>query len=130
MSFKAALVKLAIKLTPNIIVIWVANIILRGIAVLSEFFFDLDSRTAYVELTLVGEAEPIQVEVDGFAVVNDGDSYRVIIQNAQANRPWLNNLLARVVGKAWEIPQIPQHQAQIELIAELLEGESQEKLMN
>ena len=127
MSFKSSLVKIAIKLTPDIIVIWVANIILKGIAELSDFIFDLDARTAYVRMTLTGEAEPIEVCLDGFTIVSEGNSHRLIIQKAQANRPWLDNLLSRIVGKAWQIPAIPQYKAQIELIAELFKTESPEQ---
>ncbi|MEN9757432.1 MAG: hypothetical protein RL755_1619, partial [Pseudomonadota bacterium] len=32
MSLKAALIKIAIKLTPTILIIWVSNLILKGIA--------------------------------------------------------------------------------------------------
>ncbi len=127
MSFKTSLLKIAIKLTPDIIVLWVANIILKGIAELSEFIFDLDARTAYVQLTLFGEVEPIDIWVDGFAIVSDEASHQLIIEKAQSNRPWLNNLLSRIAGKAWKIPAIPQYKDQIELISELFEAESPEQ---
>lgn len=127
MSFKSSLVKIAIKLTPNIIVIWVANIILKGIAELSEFNFDLDTRTAYVRATLYGEAEPIDIWVDGFAIVSDEDSHQLMIHQAQSNRPWLNNLLAHIAGKSLKIPAIPQYQDHLELISELLKAESLEQ---
>lgn len=127
MSFKTSLLKIAIKLTPDIVVLWVANIILKGIAELSEFIFDLDARTAYVQLTLYGEAEPIDIWVDGFAIVSDGASHQLIIEKAQSNRPWLNNLLSRIAGKTWKIPAIPQYKDEIELISELFEAESPEQ---
>lgn len=126
MSFKTSLLKIAIKLTPNIIVIWVANIILKGIAEISDFNFDLDERKAYVQTTLYGEAEPIEIWVDGFAIMSDEESHQLIIQHAQSNRPWLNNLLSRLAGKAWKIPAIPQFHNQIELVSELLEAENPE----
>ena len=108
-------------------VIWVANIMLKGIAELTDFNFDLDARKAYVQATLYGETETIEVLLDGFAVVSDEDAHKLIIQQAQSNRPWLNNLLSRIVGKAWKIPVIPQFQAQIELIIEVLKAESPEQ---
>ena len=126
MSIKSSLVKIAIKLTPNIIVIWVANIILKGIAELSDFIFDLDTRTAYVKMTLCGEVEPIEVSLDGFAIVDEEGSHRLIIQHAQANRPWLNNLLSRFVGKTWKIPEVPQYKSKIELISEIFKAETPE----
>lgn len=124
MSFKTSLIKTAIKWTPNMLVSWVANIVLKGIAELSDFSFDLDARKAYVQIQLVGESETIDVWMEGFAVVREEESYKFIIQQAQSNRLWLDNLLSRVVGKAWKIPEIPQLAAQMELIHELLTAET------
>ena len=123
MSFKTSLIKMAIKLTPNIIIIWVANIILKGIAELTDFNFDIDARKAYVQIQLLGESETIEVWLEDFAIISDEESYQLIIHQAQSNRIWLNNILARIAGKAWKIPVIPQFAAQIELVAELLKDE-------
>ena len=123
MSFKTSLIKIAIKLTPNILIIWVANIILKGIGELKDFNFDLETRTAYVQIQLLGESETIEVWLEDFAIISDGESYQLIIHQAQSNRIWLNNILARIAGKAWNIPVIPQFAAQIELVAELLKDE-------
>jgi hypothetical protein len=124
MSFKTGLLKMAIKLTPNMMIVWVANIILKGIAELTAFNFDLDTRKVYVQTMLYGETEAIEVWVDGFAIISEEESYKFIIQEAQSNKPWLNNILAKFVGKAWKIPVIPQLAAHIELIAELLKAET------
>lgn len=120
MSLKASLIKLAIKLTPKGLVSWVANKKLKGIATLEGFNFDLDARKAYVCTQLDGEAEAIEVWVDGFAVVRDGDSYEVIVEQAQSNKPWLNTLFSRVTGKAWKLPVPPRFAPQADLVAELL----------
>lgn len=126
MSFKSNLVKIAINLTPSFLVVWIANIILKGIAELSEFFFDFDARTAYVRFTLAGETEPIEVSLDGFAIVNDEGSHYFIIHQARATRTWLNNLLSRISGKLWQIPDMPQYRTQIALLSELLAPETSE----
>lgn len=127
MSFKSSLVKMAIDWTPKMMVMWVANMVLKGIAELTDYSFDLDTRKAYVQTTLYGEAESIEVWVEGFAIVSDGESKKFIIQQAQSNKPWLNNIFSHIVGKAWKIPVIPQLTAHIELIAELLKAESPEQ---
>lgn len=124
MSFKTRIIKMAIKLTPNMMVIWVANIILKGIAKLTDFSFDIEARTAYVQIQLLGESETIEVWLEDFAIVSDEESHKLIIQQAQSNRIWLNNLLSRLVGKAWKIPVIPQFAAEIELICELFKAEN------
>lgn len=107
-------------------IIWVANIILKGIAELTDFSFDLEARTAYVQIQLLGESETIEVWLEDFAIVSDEGSYQLIIQQAKSNRVWLNNLLSRIAGKAWGIPEIPQLTAHMELISELFKTESAE----
>jgi len=105
-------------------VVWVANIILKGIAELTDFSFDLDTRKAYGQIQLFGETDHIEVWLEGFAIISEEESYKFIIQQAESNKPWLTNLLSHVVGKAWKIPVIPQLAAHIELVAELLKTEN------
>ena len=124
MSFKSSLIKIAIKWTPNTLVLWVANIILKGIAELTDFSFDLETRKAYIQIQLVGESETIEVWLEGFAIIGDEESCQLIIHQAHSNRLWLDNLLSRIVGKAWKIPVTAQTKSQIELIAELFKDES------
>lgn len=116
MSLKSNLIKMAIKLTPNFLVSGIANIVLRDIAKLNDFSFDLDNRTAYAQVQLVGESEFIEVWLDGFVVINEADSKKFFIQQARSNRIWLDNLLSRVIGKTWNIPNTSHTQ----LLAELL----------
>ncbi len=115
---------MVIKLTPNILIIWVSNIILKGIAELTEFSFDLDARKVYVQTRPYGEEETIEVSLEDFAIFSDGESYRFIIHHAKSDRPWLNNLLSRIIGKAWKIPAIPQLTAQLELLTELFKAKT------
>lgn len=120
MSFKSSLIKMAIKWTPKKMVLWVVNARLKGIAELTDFSFDIDTRKAYVQVALFGEAEPIEVSLENFAVVNDEGVYKFILHQAHSNRHWLNNIFALIVGKAWKIPVVPQLAAQMGLISELL----------
>lgn len=126
MSFKASLIKTAIKLTPNKMIVWVANFILKDIAELTDFNFDLETRELYVQIQLLGESETIEVWLEDFAIVSDGESHQFIIHQAKSNRIWLHNLLARIAGKNWKIPAIPQLAAHMELITELLKAEVSE----
>lgn len=122
MSITSSLIKIAIKLTPNILIIWVSNMILKGIAELTAFNFDVDARKIYVQTRLYGEKETIKVVLENFAVFHDGESYRVIIHQASSDRPWLNNILSRIIGKAWKIPSMPEFNAQLALVAELFKA--------
>jgi len=125
MSIKTCIVKTAVKWTPNIIIVSAANIILKDIAKFSDFILDLDSRTAYVCLTLKGEAEPIEVSVDGFAFISEQGTHQLFIEEAQSNKIWLNNALSRIVGKALKIPEIPKYKAHIDFLADLFKAENQ-----
>lgn len=120
MSFKISLTKAVIKWTPNKLVSWIANIVLNDIAELLDFNFDLDARKSYVQIQLVGESETIDVWLDGFAIISDDGSYKLIVEHAKSNRIWLNNILSRIVAKQWKIPVTSQTKPYIEFIAELL----------
>lgn len=127
MNFKSNLVKMAIKLTPNFMVLLAANFILKGIVEISDFIFDLDSRTVFVRATLVGENEPIEVSINDFSIISHDGSHQFFIDEAQSNRLWLNNIFAHIVGKKWSIPQQPQYKEQIELVAELFKEKVSEQ---
>lgn len=135
MSFKSSLkkqtvklapkiIKLGAKFTPKILVSWVANILLKGIAEFSTITYDLDARTAFVKVTLYGEEEPIEIAVDGFEIQGDEGNYQFILHKAESSKPWMNNMLARFVGKAIDIPDIPKYKLQLEIIANLLKADS------
>lgn len=126
MSYKSRLVKMAIKMTPDKMVVWVANIVLKGIAQLTEFTFDIDTRKMYVQTLLNGEVEPIEVWVDGFGIERDGETYRFIIQQAESNKLWLGTILAKLVGKSWKIPVIPQLAPYIGIIYDVFKLETPE----
>ena len=121
MSFKSRLIKYAIKLTPEKLVIWIANLVMKGIAKLVEFNFDIDQRQLHVKTQLYGEIDTIDVWVENFMIIQDGDNFEFFIGQAHSDRPWLTNILSKLVGKAWKIPKIPQLQAHMGLVAEVLE---------
>jgi len=136
MGFKSSLlksnllirtVKVGAKFTPKILVVSVANIILKGIAEFSEILYDLDQRTAFVKVTLYGEEEAIEVALDGYEILGDEDNYQFILHKAQSNKPWMNNILSRIVGKAWDIPPIPQYKDEVGFVAKLLKAENTEQ---
>ena len=127
MSFKLSLVKTAIKWTPKKLISWVANIILKDIAEVKELSFDLDARSSYVQIQLVGESETIDVWLEDFAIISNEDSYKFLIKEARSNRIWLGNILSRIIKKEWDIPVPSQMTSQFEFIAELLKAETPEQ---
>jgi hypothetical protein len=121
MSFKSSLIKYAIKLTPEKLVIWIANLVMKGIAKLVEFNFDIEKRQLHVKTQLYGEIDTIDLWIENFMIIQDGDNFEFFIGQAHSDRPWLTNILAKLVGKAWKIPKIAQLQPHMSLMAELLE---------
>ena len=121
MSYKSSIIKTAIKITPSFIIIWVANLILKGIAELTFFSFDIDTRKVHVQTKLHGETDTIDVWLDDFSISQDAaGAYQFILQHAHSDRPWLTNILAHIAGKTWTIPEIPQAAPYMPLIAEVL----------
>ncbi len=120
MSYKARLVKLAIHCTPKFLILWIANLKLKGVVKLLDFNLNLDARRAYVRAALVGEADPIEVLVEGFALLSTAAGYALIVQRAESNKIWLNNVLSRIVQKHWAVPVLPRLASPMRLVAELL----------
>ena len=119
MNYKIYFIKKAIKWTPKLMVVWIANFILKGIAELIDFDLDIDARKVYVHIKLEGEAEPIEVWLNDFAIASKDNAYQLLIQDAKSNRIWLTNIFAYITGKAWNIPVPPQFAGYFKLIAEL-----------
>lgn len=124
-------IKLGIKLTPKILVSSVANVVLKGIAKFSKISFDLNKRTAYINLTLYGEKEPIEIAIDGFEILGDANkgNYQFILHNAKSNKPWMTNIFARITGKSWTIPSIPQYKDEVDFVASLLGADTPKKIV-
>jgi len=120
MSLKLILTKMLIKWMPTKLIVWVANIVLKGIAELINFSFDLDTRKVYVQVQLAGESDTIEVWLEDFAIIVEDGSYQFILQDAKSNKLWMENLLSRVVKKSWKIPVPPQMSSHMEFAAELL----------
>jgi len=121
MSYKTTIIKLAIKWTPKLMVVWTTNLILKGIAQLIDFDLDIEARKFYAHIKLEGEAESIEVWLNDFAIASKDNAYQLLIQDAQSNRIWLTNIFKHITGRAWNIPVPPQFAGHFKLIAELFQ---------
>jgi len=119
-NFKIMLINMAIKCMPKFLIKWVANTILKGIANLKDFNVNLGKRTVYFKLLLLGEDEAIEVWLHDFAVYHENDSYHFMLRDADSNKLWMTNILARFVNRVWVIPNTPLINEHIDLLAELL----------
>ena len=72
---------------------------------MTELSIDTKKRRVRVHLELVGEAEPIEVEITKYNLKNKESGARLTIEEATASREWLNVALREfVVGRTIKIP--------------------------
>ena len=72
---------------------------------MTELSIDTKKRRVRVRLELVGETEPIEVEITKYNLENKESGARLTIEEATASREWLNVALREfVVGRTIEIP--------------------------
>jgi len=66
---------------------------------------DSGSRTVEISCLLHGEASPIHVKVENYAVESSGAKKFLTVTRISASRPWLQNLLIdHVQGRRVELP--------------------------
>ena len=72
---------------------------------MTELSIDTKKRRVRVRLELLGEAEPIEVEITKYSLKNKESAARLTIEEATASRKWLNVALREfVVGRTIDIP--------------------------
>ena len=72
---------------------------------MTELSIDTQKRRVRVRLELVGEAEPIEVEITKYNLKNKDSGAQLTIEDATASREWLAVALREfVVGRTIDIP--------------------------
>ena len=72
---------------------------------MTELSIDTKTRRVRVRLELVGEAEPIEVEITKYDLKNNDSDAWLTIEEATASREWLNVALREfVIGRTIEVP--------------------------
>ena len=72
---------------------------------MTELSIDTKKRRVRVRLELVGEAEPIEVEITKYNLKNKDSAARLTIEEATASREWLAVALREfVVGRTIDLP--------------------------
>ena len=78
---------------------------LKGIGEMTELSIDTKTRRVRMRFELVGEGEPIEVEITKYSLKNEDSEARLTIEEATASREWLNVALREfVVGRTIQIP--------------------------
>ena len=82
------------------------NTKLRGIGQMTELSIDTKTRRVVVRLELVGEAEPIEIEIVRYNLKTKENATKLTIEEARASRPWITAALEEfVVGETLSIPK-------------------------
>ena len=72
---------------------------------MTELSIDTKKRRISVRLELLGEAEPIEVEITKYNLKNKDSGARMTIEEATASREWMAVALREfVVGRTIDIP--------------------------
>lgn len=78
---------------------------LRGIGEMTELSIDTKKRAFRVRLDLVGEATPIEIQVEKYELKQADSATKLKIVEASASRPWLTEVMRQfVVGRSFTIP--------------------------
>ena len=72
---------------------------------MTELSIDTKKRAFRVRLDLVGEAEPIEIDVRRYGLKRQGDDVTFAVVDATASRKWVAEALRQfVVGQSFAIP--------------------------
>jgi hypothetical protein len=78
---------------------------LRGIGEVTELSIDTENKRVRLQLALVGETVPIEINITRYRLRSSEQGARVTIEQATASRPWLDTALQQfVVGETFPIP--------------------------
>jgi hypothetical protein len=81
------------------------NTKLRGIGEMTELSIDTKKKRVRVRLELVGEKEPINVEIIRYSLKVKGESTRITIEEATSSRQWLTVALREfIIGQDLAVP--------------------------
>jgi hypothetical protein len=87
----------------------------RGIGEITELAVDTRKRAFRVQVNLVGETKPIEIQVRRYSLQHSGSDATLTVVDAAASRPWVDEALrAFVVGRSFVIP--PKAEAVLKLL--------------
>jgi hypothetical protein len=81
------------------------NTKLRSIGEMTELYIDTKNKRVRVRLELLGEKEPVDIEILRYSLKGKGDATHITIEEATSSREWLTVALREfVVGQDLAIP--------------------------
>ena len=78
---------------------------LRGIGEMTELSIDTKSKRLRLRLELVGEKEPVDIEITKYHLRTNDRGTQLTIEGATTSREWLNVALQEfVIGESFPVP--------------------------
>ena len=82
---------------------------------MTELSIDTKRKSLRVRLELVGEEQPIEIEITKYRLCSSDSGTQLIIEDATASREWLNVALREfVIGESFPVP--PKAEALLKLL--------------
>lgn len=82
-----------------------ANGLIKRYGEVKELKIDSRAKTVHAVCRLIGETEPVTVNVGAYRIVNEGGTTLVEITACSCSRAWLQNLLEdQVCGRRLKLP--------------------------
>jgi hypothetical protein len=82
------------------------NTKLRGIGEMTELSIDTKTKRVRLRLELIGENEPIDIEITKYRLRSSERGAQLTIEGATASRQWLDVALQQfVIGETFPVPQ-------------------------
>lgn len=92
------------------------NVFIGDYGKMIELKLDTRKKKARALVLLNGETVPIEIKVDRYEILREGDVAKVVIHEANSDKPWLNAILQNLVcKKSFEVPP-----GKLDFITELL----------
>jgi hypothetical protein len=83
----------------------VINTKLRSIGEMTELSIDTKNKRVRVRLELLGEREPIDIDILRYSMKEKGDTTYIVIEEVSSSREWLTSALREfVVGQDLAVP--------------------------
>jgi hypothetical protein len=72
---------------------------------MTHLAIDTTNKRVHVRLELVGEQEPVEIDITRYHLEHHPGAAQIRIEEASASRPWLNVALREfVIGQSFPIP--------------------------
>lgn len=72
---------------------------------MTEFSIDTKNKAVRMRVELLGEAEPIEIQITKYTIRQKGGEIRLVVDEATASREWMTVALREfVVGQSFPLP--------------------------